>query len=168
MLPSTIGTFGGPKENAEPVENPRTQIGEEEYNKLLEAVAQLTRTPIRALVLFTTTAVGHPVTYASTAVTVRSLWGNGDAYKPTVTKTAAGLYTVQFLADYADALGVSETLGFVDAFTFSRTTDVTDDPHAKVLTVTANSATIAIEEPRTNLADTASSALLMDIGVYFL
>ena len=115
MIEATLGTYGGPFADAETVENPNTQVAASLYNRKAEDVAQLTRTGYRAIVKFTPTAAAAPVTYAASAVTIDTMWGDGTAYKPTVAKTATGVYTVTFAASYDDGLEEAEALAFVYA-----------------------------------------------------
>lgn len=169
MEPRALGNYGGPKVDAKPVEDPLSQLAASEYNRLAEDSAQMTRTAIRAVVMFTATPSSGPLTYSAANVTLRSLWGTGDSYKPTVQKTSVtpGEYTITFSAAFADALGNSETLGFIEAFARARTSDKTKDPHAKVLTVSSNAITITTEEPRGTLADD-DGANNLEIAVFIL
>ena len=114
MLDATLATYGAPYANAEVVDNPNTQCDADLFNRQSEDVAQLTRTGYRAIVKFTPVA-GAPFTLAAADVQVRTMWGDGTAYKPTVAKTGNGLYTITFAASYTDGLAESESLGFLYA-----------------------------------------------------
>lgn len=169
MEPRTIGNYTGPKVDAKPVANITTQLPASAWNRQAEDTAQLTRTAPRAIVVFTATAVAPPTTVASANVTVRSLWGTGDAQKPTISKTATGRYTLTFSTSYNDGLGESETLGFLDAECRVRTGDAADDLEGHVLSVTANTVLIEIESPRNTPADAGNSsgtALTVGVTIY--
>jgi len=166
MEPRTIGSYTGPKTDAEPVSNITQQLPSSAWNRQAEDTAQLTRTAPRAIVVFTATAVAPPTTVAAANVTVRSLWGTGDAAKPTVSKTATGQYSLAFSTSYNDGLGESETLGFIDAECRVRTGAVADDLEGHVVAVTANTVTIEIESPRNTAADVGnSSGTPLTVGV---
>lgn len=141
MLDATIATFGGPYADAEVVENPNTQMAADYGNVLLEDVAQLTRTGLRAVVKFTT-STGGAATYAASAVTIKTMWGDGTAYKPTVAKTATGLYTVTFPASFVDGLGETESLSFFGAY--ATLVGSTLAPQPKVTSVTATAIGITV------------------------
>lgn len=113
MQNSTIATYGGPYVDASAVNNPTSQLAAAKGNRAFEDLAQLTRVGYRAIVRFTTTATAAPVTYAAANVSAETAWGNSDAYKPTVAKTATGIYTVTFAASYTDGLSESETVALI-------------------------------------------------------
>jgi hypothetical protein len=153
---ATIGTYGGIKEDAAPVENVKSQVAASEWNRKAEDTAQMTRTSPKVIVSFPTDAAGGtPFAIAEANVTVRAQWGTGDSAKPVVTKTSdPGRYTLTFETEYADALGNDETLGFFEARAWARSSTPLEDIDVEVLTVTANTVTIA----------TSNAGALADIG----
>ena len=146
MLPRDLADYGGPKIDAFPVSNPEAQVAADEWNREAEDLAQSTRTVPRAIVLFNTTAVAAPVTYAASAVSHRSVWGTGDATKPTVSKTATGLYTVAYAASYNDGLGVAETVSFFAGKVSVRSTNAGDWIFGRLLTLSGSTATLMTYE----------------------
>ncbi|MBU1785295.1 MAG: hypothetical protein KKG95_08170 [Candidatus Omnitrophica bacterium] len=107
MLNATISTYGGPYSDSEPVEDPTTQIASDEFNRMLEDHAQTTRGAMRAWVSFLTdmTAVLPAVI---PVVDATSVWGDGSAQHPVITKTAHGTYEIEYAAIYQDELGFDE------------------------------------------------------------
>lgn len=114
MLAATIETYGGPFVDQEPVANPETEQAAAQGNLVFRDVAQLTRTGARAWVQFTTSSAAPGVIDAST-VKAWTVWGDGDAYKPTVEKLATGKYAVTFASSYLDELGNVEEPNFLFA-----------------------------------------------------
>lgn len=148
-----LSDYGGVKANAEPVADPETQLDADEWNEMAEDTAHLTRGPVLATVKFTTTSVAHPVVYAASAVQIKSVWGNGTAQKPTVTKTAQGLYTITFAASFTNALGVVENVSFFSAIPKIIHNDSVDDMRAEVYTLAANVGTFGFKETGVGLTD---------------
>lgn len=167
MEPRSIESYGGPYANEGAVENPETQMDSSYGNRLLEDAAQLTRPATRAVVVFDTTAVAGPYVYAASAISIRTVWGSGTGNKPTVTKTATGRYTVAFASSYNDGLGEAENVGFFDGFVVGRGATVTDVPSAKLLTLSATTATIATMSSGV-LADALASTDPITVSVWLL
>jgi len=109
MLSKTIDNYGGPFVSESVASNHETQISDTKANRFLEDVAAMTRTAPRVWVEFKTNATTSPV---AADITHAAVWGSGDANKPTVTRTAAGKYTVTWASTYTDALGTVETVSF--------------------------------------------------------
>lgn len=161
---ATIDTYGGEKDDAGPLQNARTQVSADSWNRLAEDVAHLTRTAPKAIVRFPTGA-GTPV--APGDIATRSQWGSSNGEKPTITRTGAGLYTLTWGATYTDALGETEAVDFFDAHVTARTSDGSDDLDARVLTVAANVITLQVESPRGTPADAGdSSAAAINVTVW--
>lgn len=155
--PRSIGNYGGIKEDAAPVENVKSQVAASEWNLKAEDTAQMTRTSRKATVSFPTDAAAVPLTIPEANVNVRTQWGTGDSAKPVVTKTVdPGRYTLTFPISFANALGDTETLGFFEASATARSSDPLDDLDVDILTVTANTITLA-----TKRRDTTA---LTDVG----
>jgi hypothetical protein len=111
MQPRDLAAYGGAYSDARPQSDPLTQVASDSINLLMEDTAQLTRVPIRVMAMFTTNNVTDPavIDYG------RTQWGTGVSYKPTVTRTGVGLFTVTFSATYTDGLDETESLALVDA-----------------------------------------------------
>lgn len=105
-LPSTIdpeADLGLPFTNFSDVADPQTDLDATLYETACVAVAGLTHTAARAVVVVSGAAGAG--TAATTGVLLRThfaVWGDTDAVKPTVTRTATGSYTVAWAASYAD------------------------------------------------------------------
>lgn len=117
--PRTIDNYGGTFVDAFPVEDATAEQSADYANRLHEDVAQMTRTSLKCVVTFPTSAAA-PGTISAASVTCHSQYGTGSATKPVVAKTATGVYTLTFAASYDDALG--ET----DAFTITTATASVD------------------------------------------
>jgi len=171
MEPRSLQNYGGPYNDEGPVENPETQMSSTYANKLIEDAAQLTRTKHTAIVMFDTVANAAVYVLPANTITVRTVWGDGASYKPVVTKTNVGLYTVAFSTSYSDGLSVSENVAFIDGFAFGRTSTESDEPIAKVLTLGSTTITLATYDapawPPT-LADAAASTDLITVSLYLL
>lgn len=113
MIPKDIGSYGGPKGNMFPVEDAKTQIDQAEYNRLLEDVAQGTRTGRKAWVSFLTSAAAAPIGIA--VHSGKSYWGITAGAHPTIEKTATGLYTITYPPSFVDGLNESESVSFEKA-----------------------------------------------------
>ena len=140
MLNATLGTYGAPFVDENAVSNPTTQESASLHNRLTEDVAQMTRACPRAWVQFKTNTTSNP---PAGDVTHVSVWGTGDAQKPTVTRTGTGLYTITYATTYADGLASTETVGFMFARADVMTND-NNDYEAKVKSVSANVITLAV------------------------
>lgn len=114
MNSKTIGNYSGPFVDELAVANPTTEQSASSYNRHAEDSAQMTRTSTKVMVKFTTTLTAGPA--AVTVTDSTSQWGEGNSYKPTISKTATGTYTITYATSYDDALvgttgneGVEET-----------------------------------------------------------
>lgn len=109
----SVDDYGGIRVDKSVVTNPTTQLSANQFDRLIEDVAQMTRTASKVDVRFNTTATAGPV--AVTVIAGQSQWGTGSGQYPTITKTATGVYSVAWPTSYADALvgtsadAVSET-----------------------------------------------------------
>ncbi len=142
MLSKTLGSYGGPHVDAKPVENPQSQVSASSYDRQSEDTAQMTRTAARSTVEFLTNASTNP---PAGDVSHESVWGSGDAQKPTVTRTGTGLYTITWAASYTDELGVSESVNF--RFPVGAPHVRTNDNNsytAKIKTISANVVTLVV------------------------
>lgn len=164
--PRTIGSYGGPFLDEAPVENPTTQTSAALYNRKAEDVAQMTRTFWRAIVRFTCVADAATFALPPAQVFVRTAWGDSSSFKPTVTKTATGLYSIQFASTYDDELGETETVQWFDAVAVGKTSDSSDDPEgSRVLTVSSNLVTVVAKDGGV-VADQAASTEYITMTVF--
>ena len=154
MEAKTIGNFGGPYGDATAVENPETDLDAEKGNLLLEAVAQMTRTSTKAEVTFNCIAAAAPQSIVATSHDTQ--WGSGASQRPTVDKTADGLYTITWASSYSDALGTSETVAFKRGRVDVRVDHNTADIYARLVSIASNIVEIAVESPKGTLADVAN------------
>jgi len=162
MIPKTITNYGGPKIDAQPVSNPETQIAANEFNRAIEDTAQMTRTAYRAIVQWTTvTAVPPPdVPVPAGTIQVRTVWGNGNAQKPSIKKvSAAGIYTVTFPSTFTDDIGFIETVSFFDCHVSVRSSNPADEVLGRVLVVAGNVISVAVYSPVGTLEDVGNVGL---------
>jgi hypothetical protein len=99
--PATYTTYGGELHNANPVEDPTTDLDASLANEQRQDTAAMTRMCPRARVRWT---------YSGGVVTVASqdaVWGNGTP--PTVTRSSAGVFAITWPTTVTDARG--ETWG---------------------------------------------------------
>lgn len=111
MQDRVLGDYGGPFEDALPIEDPETQLSADQYNRLAEDTAQLTRTGTRAIVRFSTTTGAEPMVQSAC-----SIWGNGDAQRPALKRAAAGHYMITYPPSFVDELGQEEEVFFSYCF----------------------------------------------------
>lgn len=102
-------TYGGPYQNAQPVEDPLTEISADADNEALADTAGCTRMVPRAWVSF----IGTTYTSGSQVITVtdhNAVWGGSNGVKPTIVQTSAGVLVITWPATVVDELGVTKTL----------------------------------------------------------
>lgn len=103
----SLATYGGAKQDYEPVEDPTTDLSAEGWNLVASNVAGLTQTACRAWVTF----LGHgtmptdPSSYIHGAV-----WGDTLGVKPTMARTGTGVFTATWPTTVTDDLGVVQTV----------------------------------------------------------
>ena len=113
-----LSDYGGAYSDAKPVQDPTTQVSAAYFNRMAEDLAQLTRMAPKAIIRWTGTASAGNITLNS--ADVRTLWGNGLSYAPTVsTAGGTGPYTVTFPTTYTDGLGNVETFNAYAAQIFT-------------------------------------------------
>ncbi|MGK3981298.1 hypothetical protein WMF38_57405 [Sorangium sp. So ce118] len=113
--------YGVPYVDQESVSNPETQMAANKFNRMGEDVAQMTRVAKKVDVVFTTSTATPDA--AVTPTSVKTQWGTGSAYNPTITKVGTGEYVIEFAESYddalvgtaADAASETETLGLTRA-----------------------------------------------------
>lgn len=117
MLPKDIQSLGGPFIDAEPVENPQTEQSADLGNRMLEDVAQMTRTSEKAFLKFATQTGNGSITPHADS---RTQWGSSSAYFPTLSHTATGTYLATYDTEYDDGLvgGVSDAVAETETVSF--------------------------------------------------
>lgn len=130
--------------DAQPVEDPSTELAAPYYSRIAEDVAQCTRTAKRAIIVFTTSAASP-----ANVVRVQTCWGDTLSYAPVVTRTGAGLYTLTFPASFFDGLGESETVSFFSAK--GEVSSLTEDGYVRC-TVTGAVINVVVRNSSTNAA----------------
>lgn len=143
-------TYGGPYTNADPVQDPTTEVNDDEFNEMLADTAACTRMVERAWVCF----FGLTYTSGSQSIPVEdhdAVWGASGAVTPTIVQNPAGTYTITWPATVDDELGVTRTLNIRRPF--EPTTIDAALSRAKVSAKTANTLTIKT----TNAAGSANS-----------
>lgn len=113
MTPKTHEDYGASINlaDAEPVEDPTSELSADYYKPLAEDVAQLTRTSPKAIIFWTTKTSGA----VGTAVRTRTQWGDGVGQLPTIARSGAGVYTLTYPSEMADGYGEDETVLFFAA-----------------------------------------------------
>lgn len=100
----TSPTIGFANYQGIPVTDPTTDQDAAAYNQQLADVAAMTRTAVRAAVIFTTNAT-TPVLVSHWAQ-----WGSGLASTPVLTRVGLGHYRITWPANVNDDLGVLRAL----------------------------------------------------------
>lgn len=151
MLPTTISSYGGPYVDAGTVENPQTDLSADYGNLVMEHTAQLTNTAVRVIVSFAP-AASDPV-----VVDHDSLWGSGEAQKPTIARGSAGIYVITWPATMTDGLDEVETV----ALRYAKSElDTDSDYRCNVSARTANTITVRCRDAAGTLSDLSSSELV--------
>lgn len=144
MLRNSLVTYGGQKVNIKPRRYPNGEIDASEWNLVVLHVSQASHTLPKYVGRFTATTTAAPTT-----VSVDSFGGQfGDTapFQPTISKTATGLYTVDFAASYDDELGNTETLGFIRAEVDTYCADSSKTTDAFLYDLDSGSIKIAVKE----------------------
>ena len=110
--PSDIQTYGGEKTDADPVEDPTTDLAASDWNQLINDAAQMTRTAAKVILQFPTISTETNTTPSAT----KTQWGSGASYYPTtVARSGTGAYTITYPASFVNELGDTETVSFWEA-----------------------------------------------------
>jgi len=134
-----LADYGGPFEDALPVEDPETQLAADQYNRLAEDTAQLTRSGTRAILRFGTTT-GAPPNVTSAC----SVWGNGDGQRPNIKRDGAGVYLVTYSTSFTDELGKEEEVFF--SYGLPQIEGVKPG-HVRLLAIAGNAVTVGVFDP---------------------
>lgn len=135
----SMDTFGGERVNAFPKEDPTTDVGSEDLNPLFADVAMMTHTALRAWVIW------QGITYTSGTMSIvptshDAVWGSGDAIRPTVQQSAAGIWLITWGANQDDLLNVSHPVNI--RMPQPPVVYGADGLRAKVISWTANTITV--------------------------
>ena len=164
--PRTLGSYGAPYQDEHPVENPQTQISAALMNRNLEDQAQMTRTAWRAIVKFTAIATAAVTIVPAGSVLVRTAWGDSSAFKPVITKTTTGLYSVAFAASYIDGLGVTENVSWFAGKAEGHTNNASDDPEGtRIVSLGATLVTLVTKVAGV-VADQAASGQFVSVTLF--
>jgi hypothetical protein len=106
----TMGTYGGPYNDAYPVEDPTTDLGAGSFNPLAGSTAAATHTAARAYVVIT----GNATT--PTVLEHNSNWGNSNPVIPTLVRNGTGDITATWPTTVTAEDGTTRTLNFKRAF----------------------------------------------------
>lgn len=143
MESKVLADYGGPYVDAKPISNPQSQVSADKLNRALEDTAQMSGPAVRAQVHFTPVGSGNPEPTFH-----RSVWGSGSDQKPTITRTGAGVYEIEYAESFVDALNFEETVSFLTPM-ITMIGDVTYN--ARVTELAANVATVELfDETDTN------------------
>jgi hypothetical protein len=151
MEPRNLESYGGPFQNEEAVVDPVSEVDAPFFDRALCDVAQLTVATGFTWFSFITTATAAPVTVDAANVSASGVWGNGSPAKPTVEKTAPGVYTLTWASEFDDELvgvdnmtGVEETQSV--AFTYASGLNVlgATNGHARVSAIASNVVTVRV------------------------
>lgn len=156
---STLSTYGGAKVNARPIVNPQTDRDASAANQAFADAAGMTRTAVRAWVLFgTDTTTGGMVLLDWDAV-----WKAQTPTLPTLTRLATGNFRITFPASVTDELGTVHAVSFrrAKAQVHSGVT-----PYATIMTTGPNTASLALFTigASPTATDAAGTAILVEIG----
>lgn len=89
-LPRTLASYGSPKKNARVLSNPKTDITQADWNRLVADAAALTGCPPKLRVRFATATSNGPIVPSWFG----AQWGQDAASQPAVARTGTGTYTV--------------------------------------------------------------------------
>jgi hypothetical protein len=148
MIPRTIADYSGPKADARPIKDPTTQVSADDYNKLANDAAQVSRTVTRARCEF---LPANPPAIVSAG----SIWGNGNAQRPSIQRLEVGRYQLTYPTALPDELGANEAVSFVDAQ--APTVKSTSPAFALMESVNANVAIVRVFDGTGALSDTTGA-----------
>lgn len=164
MHPRNLESYGGPYQNEEAVVDPVSEVDAPFYDRMACDTAQLTLASGATWFKFPTTTDPAPVTIPAGSVSVSGWWGNGSAAKPTVEKTATGVYELTWPASFDDELvgvenmdDVAETQSVVFTFVSGLNVMGGTNGHARVEDIASNVVTILVY-------DDAAPGALSDLG----
>jgi len=155
MQKLTSEDFGAPHVDAEPVNNPESEMGASDVDLMIETTSQGSFTSPASVGTFITSGTS-PVAPANIAHS--SHWGNADGTKPTIARTDTGRYTLTFPTSWTNGLGVIESISFFEGEAPARSADPDDDVYAEVLSISTNVVTVKTESPKGTLADVGDNS----------
>lgn len=106
---ATIDTYGGIKQNADPLENRQTDMDAAEWNVMANDCAGMTQTALRSIVRIQLNSTSNP-----TILGHWSTWGNSPSVIPTVTFTSTGRILFSYPATVTDGNNATQTVIFRD------------------------------------------------------
>jgi hypothetical protein len=122
----TLATYGGALENyAEPID-PTTDEDAGWRNKYAANVAMMTHTVTRGARSFLgTTGGGTAISDPSSGFIHDAVWGDGAAYKPSLTHVQTGVYDAIWPSSVSDELGTTHTVNIRRAWAEVESSDGT-------------------------------------------
>jgi hypothetical protein len=104
----SLGTYGGPWNDYQPVADPTTDVPATGGNQWAADTAGMTKTAVRAWGRFSTSGTSVP-----TLLTSFTMWPTGTNDAPVVARTTTGLYTMTLPVTVEDELGNDHTLNLM-------------------------------------------------------
>lgn len=135
----TPENLGLPKDNRNFVANPRTDVSNTEYEAMGVSVAAMSHTGPRAHVYVDADAA------AAAILDHDAVWGDTDGVKPTLTRSAQGVYLLEWAASYDDLNPtVSRRTSHATNIRFAHATIAENQAATTAVVCTANTATVYI------------------------
>ena len=113
-------TYGGPKADYAPSEDPTTDESAAVRNQYAANVAMMTATVPRGRFRFTAAVTSG----AMVLVSHNAVWGNAPGVAPALARFATGIFTATLPVSVNDALGVAHTVNIMLATVNSRSAGV--------------------------------------------
>lgn len=104
-----VQTYGGPFANSAPVVDPTTDQDAAAYNAHAASTAAMTATCGQAWARFVTAATTGAMALAASNSN-NAAWGNAPAQRPTLARSALGVFTVTWPTTIVDGVGVTQTV----------------------------------------------------------
>ena len=159
MLPADLDTYGGTFTDAEPVEDPTTQMAAAYDMKRSNDLAQCTRNVMKVWIRFETRASNGTLTISARS----TIWGDTNSYDPTTaTRSSSGVYVLTWPASFNDLLATAETVSFTRGH--ANICSSVDAGHVNVITSGAT-ATVYIFDA-TGSASNLTAGTLIDVFLY--
>lgn len=152
-LPRDSNFYGGPWQDKGAVRDPSRDISAAQFNRIVEDLAQLTRTSHKGWWRFQTQAG----TGTFGIVDQGTQWGSSAAYRPSTTnRSGTGVYIMTFPASFNDGMvpPVSETLAFKAGW--ANIASATQSGTARVV-ASGNIVTIYVRNDAGSLSDLAAA-----------
>jgi len=167
MNPRTSQSYGAPFQNEEAVVDPVSEVDAVFYNRKACDTAQLTVATGFTWFSFVTATDAAPFTVPAGNVQVSGVWGNGSPAKPTVSKTAPGVYTLTWATEFDDELvgvenmeSVAETQSVAFTFASGLNNAGASNGYARVSLLASNSVTVQVYDTSDAPSDLGGTATI--------